>query len=69
MTFYMQFVCFLNKQMIVHDISFDETFGAVAQQSTAALRFAGSIPAHNKYLYGLQITLALTIQNNNNIKE
>lgn len=32
---------------------FDNTFGTVAEQFTAALGVAGSIPTRNKYLYGL----------------
>ena len=35
----------------------DGTVGAVAKWSAAALRAAGSIPARNKYLYGLQIVV------------
>ena len=34
---------------------FDDTVGAVAERLAVALRVAGSIPARNKYLYGLQI--------------
>ena len=33
----------------------DGMVGAVAERSTAALRVAGSNPARNKYLYGLQV--------------
>lgn len=32
---------------------YDETFGAIAAQSIAALLVADSIPAQNKSLYGL----------------
>ena len=33
----------------------DDTFGALAKQSTAALQVTGSIPTRNKYFCGLQI--------------
>ena len=36
---------------------FDDTVGAVAERLAAALRVAGSIPARNKYLYGLQLVV------------
>ena len=39
------------------DHNFDGTVGVVVEQSTAALRVAGSIPARNKHLYALQIVV------------
>ena len=36
----------------------DDTVGTVVEQPTAALRVAGSIPARNKYLYGLQVVVS-----------
>lgn len=32
---------------------FDDTLGAVVEESTVALRFGGSIPERSKYFYGL----------------
>lgn len=34
----------------------DDTFGAVAELLTAVLRVTGSIPAGNKYFYGVHIS-------------
>ena len=36
---------------------FNDTVGALVERPTAALRYAGSIPARNKYLYGLQVVV------------
>ena len=41
----------------VRTMKLDGTVGAVDELSAAALRVAGSIPARNKYLYGLQIVI------------
>ena len=35
----------------------DETVGAAVKRSSSTLRGAGSIPALNKYLYGLQVVV------------
>ena len=36
---------------------YDDTISAVAEESTGALRVAGSIPVRNKYLYDLEIVV------------
>ena len=45
----------LNISIKNYNLNFDDTIGTVAESWTAALRVAGSIPAQNKYFYGLQV--------------
>ena len=45
--------------MLLSTSNFDDTvIGAVIKRLTAVLRVAGSIPARNKYLHGLQVVVS-----------